>query len=262
MRSVGSILATILPAAAAIAVFGTLYGAGARPILGVPLTIASSLLVFSGSLQFAIVALLAAGAAAPALLLTAGTLNLRHLVMGAVLRPRFGGSRLRRAALAFFLLDETFGFAVAAVDSAEREGRSAGPAAERMLLVSGVVCYLAWQTGTLIGMLGAGLPAVAGVAGAIFPFAGRRSGPLRRGGRADHQPEAVASALPDRRRRRLCAGEAADQLKVTVWSWASCVVETFDTRAPSRIETTSAAVRLTVWVWSGTPTAGPSESVN
>jgi hypothetical protein len=39
MRSVGSTLATILPAAAAIAIFGALYGAGARPILGVPLTI-------------------------------------------------------------------------------------------------------------------------------------------------------------------------------------------------------------------------------
>jgi hypothetical protein len=36
-----SILATTLPAAAAIFVFGTLYGAGARLVLGVPLTIAS-----------------------------------------------------------------------------------------------------------------------------------------------------------------------------------------------------------------------------
>lgn len=167
--TVRSNVATILPAAIAIAVFGTLYGAGARPILGVPVTLASSLLIFSGSLQFAIVALSAAGAAAPALLLTAATLNLRHLVMGAVLRPRIGGSRLRRSALAFFLLDETFGFAVAAGESAERQAQSGDAAAERMLLVSGVACWLAWQTGTLIGLLGAGLPAIAGVAGAIFP---------------------------------------------------------------------------------------------
>lgn len=136
---VASIVAASLPAAVAIAVFGTLYGAGARPVLG------------------------------PALLLTAGTLNLRHLVLGAVLRPRMGGSRVRRAALAFFLLDETFGFAVAAGDTAEREGRAADTAAQRTLLVSGVVCHIAWQSGTVIGLLGAGLPGVAGMAGAIFP---------------------------------------------------------------------------------------------
>lgn len=166
--SVRSILAASLPAAAAIAVFGTLYGAGARSVLGVPLTIASSLFVFSGALQFALVGLLNAGAGATAVLLTAATLNLRHLVLGAVLRPRIGGSRLRRAALAFFLVDETFGFAVAAGDAAERAGRAARAAAERTLLISGVLCFLAWQAGTLIGVLGAGLPGVAGVAGAIF----------------------------------------------------------------------------------------------
>ena len=49
-------MALALPAAAAVAVFGTLYGAAARGCLGVPLTIASSLLVYSGALQFAMVA--------------------------------------------------------------------------------------------------------------------------------------------------------------------------------------------------------------
>jgi branched chain amino acid efflux pump len=167
--SVRSILATTLPAAAAILVFGTLYGAGARPLLGVPLTIASSLFIFSGALQFALVGLLTAGASAPALLLTAGTLNLRHLVLGAVLRARIGGSRMRRAVLAFFLVDETFGFAVAAGDSADRDGRPAAAAAERTLLISGAACYLAWQVGTLIGLLGAGLPGIERVASAVFP---------------------------------------------------------------------------------------------
>jgi predicted branched-subunit amino acid permease len=168
-RGGGLILATTLPSAAAICVFGTLYGAGASSLLGAELTLGSSLLIFSGSLQFALSALVSAGASTPALLLTAGTLNMRHLVLGAVLRPRIGGSRLRRAALAFFLLDETFGLAVAAGDSAEREGRDAGKATERTLLVSGVTCYVAWQAGTVIGLMGAALPAAAGLAAAIFP---------------------------------------------------------------------------------------------
>ncbi len=167
--SVRSILATSLPAVAACVVFGTLYGAAARPTLGVPLTIASSLFIFSGALQFALVGLVTAGASGPALLLTAGILNLRHLVLGAVLRPRIGGSRRRRAVLAFFLLDETFGFAVAAADAGDRDGQPTAAAAERTLLVSGVAFHLAWQVGTLIGVLGAGLPGVAGVASAIFP---------------------------------------------------------------------------------------------
>jgi predicted branched-subunit amino acid permease len=138
-------------------------------VLGAPLTIASSLFIFSGALQFALVGLVAAGAPAPALLLTAGTLNLRHLVLGAVLRPRVGGSRLRRAALAFFLVDETFGFAISAGEAAGREGQPATTVVERTLLVSGIVCYLAWQAGTLIGVLGGGLPGIEGIAGAIFP---------------------------------------------------------------------------------------------
>jgi predicted branched-subunit amino acid permease len=79
----------------------------------------------------------------------------------AVLRPRIGGSRLRRAALAFLLVDETFGFAVAAGDSADRDGRPGDH--------SGRACYLAWQVGTLIGVLGAGLPGIEGVTSAIFP---------------------------------------------------------------------------------------------
>jgi predicted branched-subunit amino acid permease len=166
---VRAILTTSLPAAAAIAVFGTLYGAAARPLLGVPLTMAASLAIFSGALQFALLGLLAAGAPPLALLLTAGTLNLRHLVLGAVLRARLGHSRRRRALLAFFLLDESFGFAIAAGDAAARDGRAVGPITERTLLISGVSCYLAWLAGTLVGVLGAGLAAVENLAGAIFP---------------------------------------------------------------------------------------------
>jgi predicted branched-subunit amino acid permease len=167
--SVRSVLAICLPAAAAIAIFGALYGAGARPALGATLTIASSVFVFSGSLQFALVGLLGAGAATPALLVTTVTLNLRHLVMGAVLRPRLGDSRAARAALAFLLVDETFGFAVAAGESARQAGLPSAAAVSRTLMISGLACYLAWVVGTIVGVLGAGLAAVQGIAGAIFP---------------------------------------------------------------------------------------------
>jgi predicted branched-subunit amino acid permease len=181
-----------LPAAAAIAVFGTLYGAGARAVMGVPLTLASSLLIYSGALQFALVALLGAGATTLPLLLTACVLNLRHLVLGAALRPRFESGSLRRALLAFFLVDETFGFAIAAGNAAE--GRAVGAATERTLLFSGLTCYLAWLVGTLVGALGGGLAVIENLAGAIFPvlFIGLASLAVTR---RSHVVRALAAAV-------------------------------------------------------------------
>jgi predicted branched-subunit amino acid permease len=185
-------VALTLPAAAAIAVFGTLYGAGARAVMGVPLTLASSLLIYSGALQFALVALLGAGATILPLLLTTCVLNLRHLVLGAALRPRFESGSLRRALLAFFLVDETFGFAIAAGNAAE--GRAVGAATERTLLFSGLTCYLAWLVGTLVGALGGGLAVIENLAGAIFPvlFIGLASLAVTR---RSHVVRALAAAV-------------------------------------------------------------------
>ncbi|HYN63381.1 MAG TPA: AzlC family ABC transporter permease [Candidatus Limnocylindrales bacterium] len=158
----------VLPAALAIAVFGVIYGAVARPLIGPELTLVSSLVIFSGATQFSIVALLAAGATAPALLLTAAILNVRHLVMGAVLRSSLGPSRIKRALLAWFLLDESFGFTVLAAERAE-PGPNRDAVAEHTLLVTGICCYVAWILGTGLGVLGADLPGLDGVARAIFP---------------------------------------------------------------------------------------------
>jgi predicted branched-subunit amino acid permease len=158
----------VLPAALAIAVFGLVYGAVARPLIGPELTLLSSLIIFSGATQFSIIALLAAGAAAPALLLTAAILNVRHLVMGAVLRSSLGPSRVKRALLAWFLLDESFGFTVLAAGRAQR-GPARHAVAEHTLLVTGICCYVAWIAGTGLGILGADLPGLDDVAQAVFP---------------------------------------------------------------------------------------------
>jgi branched chain amino acid efflux pump len=161
-------IATVAPAAAAIAVFGIIYGAIARPLIGPELTLLSSLIVFSGATQFTVIGLVAAGAAAPAVFATAAILNVRHLMMGAVLRSSLGPSRLKRALLAWFLLDESFGFTMLAA-----QGIAPGPerieVAERTLLVTGLCCYAAWMGGTLLGILGAGLPGLDGLAAAVFP---------------------------------------------------------------------------------------------
>ena len=151
-------LGSALPLGAAIAVFGAIYGAAAAPVLGVGGTLASSALIFSGALQFATLGLAAGGAGPAAILLTALALNLRHLVVGALLRPHLKVSTARRAGLAWFLVDETFGLAYAARDQIVRT-----------LLVVGIVCYVSWLAGTGVGLLGTTLAPLEEVAGAIFP---------------------------------------------------------------------------------------------
>lgn len=155
---VGGAVAAFIPVGLAIFVFGTIYGAAARPLLGAPLTLLSSALVFSGSVQFTLAALLAAGGAPIAAAFVASSLNVRNLLLGAVMRPRLGGSRAKRAGLGWFLTDEAVGLALAS-----------GPAAETTLFVAGLGCYVTWLGGTAVGLLGATLADVGGLAEAVFP---------------------------------------------------------------------------------------------
>lgn len=157
-RGHGGLLLAAAPLALAIGVFGMIFGAAASVQMDVALALGMSVLIFSGTLQFATLGLLASGGGVAALLLTAVALNLRHVVLGAVLRPRVEGSPLRRALLAWFMLDESFGLAVAS-----------GRRAAFVLLVSGALFFVAWIAGTALGVLGARLIAVEGLAAALFP---------------------------------------------------------------------------------------------
>lgn len=154
-----ALLPAVLPLAGAIGAVGVVFGAAAQPLLGTALTLAASLLVFSGAAQFTMIGLLAAGASPAAALWAVGVLNLRHLALGALLRPRLGGhAPLRRAGLAWFLIDETVGLTLLAPDQ---------PA--RTLLRTGTACYAAWVVGTALGLAGATLPGLEPLAIAVFP---------------------------------------------------------------------------------------------
>jgi len=148
----------LAPIAAAIFVFGAVYGTVGARVMGGPMTLLSSAIVFSGALQFSIAGLLLAGAGAPALLAAALTLNVRHILLGAVLRPRIHKSPLQRAGAAWFLLDETVGLALTRHDDAARILWRAGP-----------VCYAAWVAGTAIGLVGGSVDALQSAAEAVFP---------------------------------------------------------------------------------------------
>jgi predicted branched-subunit amino acid permease len=146
-----------LPVATAIGVFGVIYGATASSVLGDAMTVASSLLMFSGAAQFTTVALVGAGATSVGVLVAVALLSLRHVPLAAVVLPRLASGRRRRALLALVLLDETAGLAVA----------SSRPAPRTMAVV-GAAAYAAWVAGTAAGVLGADLMAVAPLAEVVF----------------------------------------------------------------------------------------------
>ena len=152
------IVLAALPPAIAILVFGVIYGSLIGPRIGATATMASSLLIFSGSVQFTLAALLASGAGVGALVAGAASLNMRNLVLGAVMRPRISGSPLKRAAMAWFLTDEAVGLSLASHVEASRG-----------LVVSGGMFYVSWQAGTALGLAGASLDALGEAAGAVFP---------------------------------------------------------------------------------------------
>jgi predicted branched-subunit amino acid permease len=146
------------PLALAIAAFGIVFGAASSAEFGPGPTIVMSLVVFSGVVQFAVVGLLTGGAGIGAIIVTVLALNARNLVLGAALRPLLSTTRLRRAILGWFLLDESFGLAIAA-----------GTQAARVLALSGAICYVAWLAGTLLGVAGAQVVTLEAFASTIFP---------------------------------------------------------------------------------------------
>jgi len=154
----GGVLSAAIPVAVAFLIFGMVYGAAARPVLGATLAVVSSLIMFSGTAQFTMVALLSAGAPAVGVLGAVSALALRHLPLGAVLRPRLGPGRARRALLGWFLVDETTGLALT-VDQP----------AERVLAVGGATLYPAWVVGTIIGVAGGAVAPAEPLAAALFP---------------------------------------------------------------------------------------------
>lgn len=186
MRTTGPspILVDTVPVAAAIGVFGVIYGATASTVIGPAMTVASSLLMFSGAGQFTMVGLVDSGATPAAILFAVTVLGLRHLPLAAVVVPRLDAGRPRRALLALALIDETAGLAVA----------SDRPPARTMTVV-GAAAYVTFGLGTLAGVLGADLLAAAPLAGVVFVilFVGLSSLTCRSG--ADAGRAAAAAAL-------------------------------------------------------------------
>lgn len=140
---------------------GASFGVAARGLhWGVVAPIAMSIVVFSGSAQFAVASVLSGGGSAAAAILAAVLVNGRYLPMGVAATPATRGRRWRRAIEAQAVVDASWAMAL-------RDGT-----ADRGILFGATVPqFIAWTAGTALGDLfgsGIGDPARYGL-DTLFP---------------------------------------------------------------------------------------------
>ena len=135
---------TMTPLAPADFIDGLAFGALAVAAgLGHVAPVVMSATAFSGSAQYAAVAVLRDGGTLLAAVIAAAALNARYLVMGATVAATTGGSRWRRAARCLTLTDESFVLGA----------RGGGGVDAGILVGAGVLSLVAWTAGTAAGVL-------------------------------------------------------------------------------------------------------------
>jgi 4-azaleucine resistance transporter AzlC len=113
--------------------------------LSVPQACATSLLLFTGASQFALVAVLGAGGTALAGVLSALLLGSRNTLYAVRMADLLGVRGPRRLVAAHLTLDESTAMAIAAPAGLERTA----------FFATGAAIYVLWNLGTLLGALGA-----------------------------------------------------------------------------------------------------------
>jgi 4-azaleucine resistance transporter AzlC len=177
--------------ALSVFIYGTLFGVLARQAgLSLAEALLMSGMVSAGTSQFMALGLWTTPLPMLTIVLTTLVVNLRHLLMGAALRPWFAGLPISKAySSVFFMGDESWALTVREFD---RGGRDAA-----FLLGSGLLLFVSWLGATCCGWLvGAALgdPARWGLDFAFTAaFAALLVGMWK--GRADLLPWAVAAVV-------------------------------------------------------------------
>ena len=135
-----------LPLAIAIAAYGLSFGVLATQAnFNLVSAVAMSLLVFSGSVQMVVVAMLTTGASLASVFFTSVLLNLRNLLYGAALAEGLTPAKNWKWLLAFGVSDEPFVLGVSRF-------KKYGPDPLYFGTVTGTF-YVAWALSSLIGAL-------------------------------------------------------------------------------------------------------------
>ncbi|HEY8533415.1 MAG TPA: AzlC family ABC transporter permease [Micromonospora sp.] len=139
-----TLLRDLAPIAAAMLAVGASFGAIARAAeIPVWAVIALSSALYAGAAQFMAVGLIAAGSPFAAVL--AGlVINARHLPFGLAIGDTVGRRWPAKLVGSHLMTDEATAFALAQPDGAQRR---------RAFWTAGVVLFMAWNIGTVIGVL-------------------------------------------------------------------------------------------------------------
>jgi 4-azaleucine resistance transporter AzlC len=150
-----------LPLVAPTFAGGFSFGVLAQPVMGSIAPVLMSLTVFSGAAQFAALTVLTAGGGAVAAIAAGMLMNARWLPMGLAVGPFLRGGRVRRAFESQALVDASFALA----------SRGDGTFDRTVLIGATLPQYVAWVTGTAVGVLGGSAISDPGALGldAMFP---------------------------------------------------------------------------------------------
>jgi 4-azaleucine resistance transporter AzlC len=154
---------TAVPLAIAVGLFGVSFGVLSTTAGGIGAlpAIVMSAITFAGSAQFAALSVVGGGGGPVAAIAAALLLNARYLPIGVSVARFLQGGPLRRFFAAQLVVDESWAIA------AEGGGRFAPD----RLIGAGIVLWLAWVGGTIVGVVGGealGDPAALGL-DAAFP---------------------------------------------------------------------------------------------
>jgi 4-azaleucine resistance transporter AzlC len=154
---------TAVPLAIAVGLFGVSFGvlSVSGGGLGALPAVIMSVSTFAGSAQFAASSVLASGGQPIAAIAAALLLNARYLPIGVSVAPYLGGGPILRFLKAQLVVDESWAIA------SDGDGRFD----PHRLVGAGIVLWLAWVLGTVVGVVGGGAlgdPAALGL-DAAFP---------------------------------------------------------------------------------------------
>lgn len=137
---------TALSLALAVGMFGVSFGvlSVSSGGMGAVAAVVMSATTYAGSAQFAAAAIVASGGQPITAIAAALLLNARYVPIGISVARFLPGGALRRFLLAQMVIDESW--AIAAKGEGEFDGR--------LLVRAGLVIWIAWVLGTLIGVIG------------------------------------------------------------------------------------------------------------